>query len=493
MKSEILRMEHISKGSADIKILNDFKLNIYKGEILGLTGLSGTGKTTISNILSGLEKADEGKIYFNENMIQINERINQNNYGVFCIYHNMKLVPKLSVAENIFVIRKNSFTKIILNNKAIINQTILLLKEVDLTISPDTKSENLSIAEQHLVELAKAIVERANLIIIDDIIDSYTLREKKKFKEVIKKLKNKGMSFLIQSHKGEELFDIADRIVVLRDGRNIKTLYRGEYNKEKILSLLLGKDFIEQARNLNKKKEFQVLNVENLYSEKLLNNVSFKTYKGEILGILDMENKGNIEISDILMGKKKYSSGSIFLNGEKIQMNNIRQAIKNGIGFILKDSINNGIFLNMNISDNLVFLKYKNMSNRFLKLNKKVNKFLFREYKEELDINNEYKDINVKAIDIYTLQKIIFTKWIIKKPYLLIIINPYFMADIVTKEIVNSYLDKITINGTSVIIISSDLSEVSSICDRILVLSDGEKRGEYSSEDIPNLNITDLY
>ena len=492
MKSEILRMEHISRHNSSLGKLNNFKLNIYKGEILGLVGLSSTGKTLISRILSGLETIDEGTIYFDEQEVNITSRSISRKLGIFCVHHEMRLVPQLSVADNIFVIKDNSFKKIILNEKAIVNQAKELLEEIKLDISPNALAGSLTIAQQHLVELTKAIAARAKLIVIDDITDSYTLRELEKLKETINWLKKQGVSFLFQSHKAEELLEITDRLVILREGKNVKTMYKGEYNLQEIFGLLIGKELKEVYKRSKSATGVEVLRTEKLSSQYGIEDISFKIYKGEILGILDLENKSNIHLSEVLTGISPKSSGDIFFQGEKIEIKNFRSALKYGIGIIPQESIESSLFLNMNILDNMSFPILKKISNKFSLINNRMINFIKQEFTNQLDIDRN-KKMNIEALDVYTLQKVLLSKWILYNPKVLIYVNPCSKADIITRGIIFSLLDEASQKGISIIIISSNLAEVSSICDRVVVLSQGKLKAEYNQEKFDKINLYSLY
>ena len=493
MKSEILRMEHISKYNSLSGTLNDFKLNIYKGEVLGIVGLLGAGKTLISNILSGLETIDEGTIYFNEKQVNISSRSISRKLGIFCVHHEMSLVPQLSVADNIFVIKDNSFKKVILNEKAIVNQTKELLHGIGLDILPNAPAESLTIAQQHLVELTKAIAARAKLIVIDNITDSYTLRELEKLKGTINQLQKQGISFLFASRKPEEILEIADRLVILREGKNVKTMYKGEYNLQVILGLLIGKELKEVYKRSKTVTGVEILKTEKLCCAEDIKDLSFKIYRGEILGILDLENKSNIKLSEVLTGISPKSSGDIYVEGKKIEIKNLRWALKHGIAIIPQDSIESSIFLNMNILDNITFPILKKISSRFSLINSRMVKFLGKEFLNKLNIDRSNKKINVETLDVYTLQKILILKWILYNPKVLIYVNPCSKADIVTREIIFSLLDEASKKGISIIIISSDIGEVSSICDRVIVLSQGKLKAEYSGESFDKINLSSLY
>lgn len=493
MKSELLRMEHICKASLGIDVLDDFKLNVFKGEILILIGLSGSGKTMLANILAGRESMDSGSIYFAEQKVVIGSKSISKKLGIYCLHNKSSLVPQLSVAENIFVIKNNSLRKILLNKKAIDNQTKLLLSEIGLDISPDTPAGSLTLAQQHLVEYAKAMASGAKLIVVEDFTGSYTAREIEKLKQVTLHFKNAGISFLIETHRTVEIFEVADRISIMRDGKNVKTLYRDEFNKDYVFNLLVGREFTRRYERISKRTEKEILRVQELTSPELLNKISFNLYQGEILGILDMENKSNMKLADILTGFSQAFSGEIYLDGVRTEIKDLEQAIKYGIGLIPQDGINSQLLQNMSFPDNLSFLLLKKLKKWLLYINQNLVDCLGEEFRAELGIGENQDKIELENFDLYTRLKILFMKWILYKPKVLICIKPCSIADIVMKEIIYSMLDKATERGIAVILISSDLAEVSAICDRVIVLADEKVKVQFAKNDIPKLAIKDLY
>ncbi len=492
MKDEILRIEFINKSFKDTKILNDFKLNVFAGEILGLVGLSETGKTLISNILSGLEVIDSGTIYFEEKEVKISSKSTARKLGIFNIHNKLQLVPHLSVADNIFVVRDNSLKKMLLNKKAIYNQTKKILKVIKLDIPPETVIKDLTAAEQHLIELAKAIVEDAKLIVIDDIIESYTEKEINKLKEIMFAFKENGISFLFITNKTEVLQEFADRINVLRDGKSIKTLYKGDYKRELILNLMIGGKFIDRFERENVQIGDEVLKVRGL-STAFIRNISFRLFRREILGILDIEKKISGDFFKLFSGLIPDYSGSIYLEGEKIYLKNCHQIVNSGIGLIAQESIDKGLVLDMNLIDNLILPNMKKISNKFSCINNRVKDYIYDEFIKDSNLADPDEEANLGYFDIYTQQKTLYYKWLLFKPGVLICFNPTARADVVSKKIIFNFLERYVKNDISIIIISSDLNELSSICDRILVASKNRIKREFIKEEFDKINICDFY
>lgn len=492
MRTEILRMENIKKSRSGIKVLDYFSMNVYKGEVLGVLGLSGTGKTAISNILAGFENIEDGKIYFKEELVSHLNRNISNNIKIFTIHHTVRLVPQLSIAENIYVIKNNSYKKILVNQRAINHQTRLLLKEIGLDISPQTIASELTLAEQHLIELAKAIAFRAVLIILDDIAESYTIREMDKLKEAIEKIRNKGVAFIYESQKPDEVINIADRITILRDGRNTKTFHKDEYNKNIMINLMVGSEFKESFKRENTITEETILKMNKICTNKI-ENLSFDLRKGEILGILDLENKASIEVYNLLSGGVQPISGELYLSGEKLTINSISKAIKSGIGLMPENAVNNTLFQNMTYAENLSFMIMKKMSGPLMSLSKRIFSFIAREYRQLLDIDEDDEKEMLKSFNLYTRQKVMLTRWMLYNPKVLVCANPGAMLDIITKEISFSFINEFAKKGVGILLVTSDFQEATSICDRIIVISDKKIKGEYNRDTMIKLNMESLY
>ncbi len=483
MKAEVVRMEHITRSHSGVKVLDDFRLNVYKGEILGIIGLSGAGKTAVSNILAGLDTIDEGTIFFNEQPV-IGHNVNiGKRFKIFTIRNKGMLIPQLSIAENIFIIKKNSFKKLLINQKAINQQAKLILSEVGIDIPPQTRARELSHAQQHLVELAKAVAVGANLIVLDDITDSYTLRETSMLKETIGKLKSKGFTFLFESHRPDELIDFSDRITIMRDGRNVKTLYSGEYDKNNILSLMVGSEFKERFERADTLTEEVVLEVMNLCSDKI-HDISFKLHKGEILGILDLTNRANVEIYNLLSGAVQPAAGNILLDGSRIYIRNLSQAISRGIGLVPEGANNTALLQNMSYAENLVFLLLKKMSGHFMYINKRTTDFIAREYSRMLEIGEEYRNTPIHAFDASIKQKIMLHRWLLYHPKILVCANLGKRVDVLSRKISYEFINEAAKKGIGVLLATSDLTEAANVCDRVIIISEKVAKGEFTKDQV---------
>lgn len=491
MKNELLRMEHIFKSYHEVNVLDDFKINIFTGEIHVILGLTVSGKTALTDILSGESDIDSGRIYFEEQTVSISSKSIAKKLGIYCLHSYSKLISQLSVAENIFVIKDSRTPKLFLNKKAIKSQTKMLLNEAGIDIPPDTLISDLSLAQRYYIELIKAEAVGAKLIVIEDFTGTFTKREVHDLIKITKKMKDKGFSFLIQTTMTDnldELFEFSDRITVMRDGRNIKTLYKDEFDKDLILSLMIGHQMKSPLKRVSRAKSRVVLRAQGINWPELLNNVDFCLYEGEILGVLDIENKSNIKLAEIMTGMSYPYEGNFFINDSKVELKSREYAIRKGVGLISQDGYNSELLENMGVNENLIFLILKRVKKHLLFVSKRIVNFACRELIHELEIPlKEYKT-EVKYVDVYTRLKILYLRWILFKPKVLVCIKPCSSADMQMKNIIYKMLEKATDMGISVILISSDFSEVSAICDRIAILSDSKLKAVYNREEILNLN-----
>ncbi|HHX73541.1 MAG TPA: sugar ABC transporter ATP-binding protein [Firmicutes bacterium] len=492
MKTEVLRMEHIGKSLNRVKILDDFRLNVYQGEILGVIGLSGSGKTTIANILAGLEPVDSGRIFYREELVVEHGKSMGRQPGIYVIHNTIRLVPQVTVAENIFVIKNNSLKKVLIRQKAMNQQAKMLLAEVGLDIPPQTLAEELSPPEQHLVSLAKAMALGAKLIVLDEITEAYTYRELIRLKRAVRRLREKGVAFIYLSHNVSELLDFADRITVLRGGKNVSTLYRDEYEQSKILSLLVGSEFRERTKKDHATTGELLLQFRAVSTDRI-KSVSFTLQKGEVLGIFDIENKANMEIFHLFTGAKQPAEGEILLDGSRFAVKNVFQAVKAGVGIIPEQAADNGLFPKLDFADNFAFLIYKKISNPLLCLNHRSVNFLAREYGTKLGISRPERRLPVGVLDGLTRQKIMLYRWLLYKPKVLVFANPGAMLDVITKKMTYTFINEAAKQGIGIILVTSDLSEAAATCDRIMVLSGRESRGDYLWEEMQKIDVKSLY
>lgn len=492
MRDELLRLENIHKSVSDIKVLEGFRLNLFRGETLGLLGLRNTGKSLIANIIAGLENPDSGTMYFDEEKITHNSQRSSRQRGIFYIYNKLQVIPQLTVAENIFVIRESFLNGVIVNRKAILAETKAILEEVGLDVSPRANVGDLSRAQQHLVELAKALAENAKIIVIDDIVDFYTPMELEILQRVMGRLKKKGVSFLFNSYKPEELTGFADRVIILRNGKNVKTLYENEFDVELMYSLMVGYRFVEPFKVVNDNVGKDVVSLVGV-STKSLRDVSFAVRSGDILGIFDIENKRNVEIGNALVGLDPALSGRVYVEGQQVSIANLEVAVKHGIGVIPKDAIHVSLAPNMSFIDNLVLLIMKKVSNGAMVLNRRMMTFVKNQYMGELKIESKDADTPVGRFDIYTKYRILMQRWLLFRPKVLVVYNPTDNIDLISREIFVEYLDKFVQMGTAIVLISSNLAEVSFLCNRLIILKEQQVVGEFTQENMHNIDMDNFF
>jgi ABC-type sugar transport system ATPase subunit len=305
-------------------------------------------------------------------------------------------------------------------------------------------------------------------------------------------MKEKGVAFIYASHNVAELLDLADRITVLRGGKNISTLYRDEYEKNKILSILVGSEFRERAKKDHTKTGELLLQVRAVSTDRI-KNISFQLQKGEVLGIFDIENKANMEIFYLFTGEKQPAKGEIWLNGSRYDVKNVFQAVKAGVGIIPEQMADNRLFPKLDFADNFAFLIYKKISNPLMCISKRAVNFLAKEYGAKLGISQKEQHIPVGSLDDYTCQKIMLYRWLLYKPKLLVFDNPGAMLDVITKKMTYTFINEAAKQGIGIIVVTSDLSEATATCDRILVLSGQESKGDFLREEMQNIDLTSLY
>jgi ABC-type sugar transport system ATPase subunit len=477
MKNEVLRMDSVCVSAGKEKIYN-VNLNLFKGEILGLIGLNDSGKSTIIKVLAGIYSVDKGTIYLNGRETHLDCTNNSYKRGIFCIFQKPQLIPNLTIAENIFVVRNNTLRKIKINEQAINFQASELLKSIGCNFNPKISVGNLSKAEQHLILIAKALSFDASVIVIDDIVDSYTKQEIDIFKKVLLHLSKRGVSFIFANNQFVETMGICNRIMLVRAGTIVKTLYQGEYSKGKISTYLVGYAFSDSFEKSNVESHEEILKVKSLFTKGILNDINFCLNKGEVLGFLDLDGASIEELAQVLFNPKLKSFGSIKFKGKEIIFKNYRDALKHGIGLIPENGLINSAFYDMSIFENIIFMKLKKIS-RFFIINSKLVKFAVTEFADFLNIRDNLIKTKMKNLNKHDQQRVIMYRWLLMKPDILIMIKPSSGIDVVSKREIYSLIDNMRKSGVSVIILSTDASEVLSMSNRIIVMSNGRIKHEF--------------
>lgn len=470
-KEIILSMEKICKSFFGVTVLDGVDFELRKGEIRALMGENGAGKSTLMKILTGIYQMDSGCIKLYGNEIKNSNPLEARKNKICIVHQEISLAENLTIADNVFLgFEKKS--KGFLNKKEMLEKAQVVIDSLHLNISADTKVSKLSIAQQQLVEIAKALVFEADIVVLDEPTASISEDETRQLFEKINELKNKGISFIYISHRMEEIEEICDSVSVMRDGIMVLTKEIVDTSMEEIVTNMVGrpleKMFGDESRPSGGDTLLEVRNLNNKY----LTDVSFDLKKGEILGFSGLVGAGRTETANALFGIDKIESGSIILEGTEIKIKSVNDAMNSGIGMVPEDRKGTGLLLNRSIAYNLTLLVIKNFigMGRFNR-NKEVE--IVDQYSGKLSI--KMKDINQRCSELSggNQQKVVISKWLAFSPKILILDEPTRGIDIGAKAEIYQLINELAKEGYSIIMISSELPEIINMSSRIAVMHEG--------------------
>ena len=469
--SFILEMKGVSKRFGGTIALENVDLDVRYGEVHALVGENGAGKSTLMNILNGSLRQDSGDIFFKNNQINIKNPHIAQKLGISMVHQELKLIPELTVAENIFFGRQTKH--FFLNWKDLFSQADKVLAKLGAHIGSDKKVKSLSIAQRQQIEIAKALSQNCDLLIFDEPTASLTPKEVNILFKIIQTLTEHNISIIYISHRLEEIFKISDRITILRDGHKITTLNSSETNQDSVIKLILGsgKLVLRKKRKQISDTNEEVLRVDKLSIKNRLNNISFSLRRGEILGIAGLMGSGRTELLEALFGNLNISSGDIYIHEKKYVPATPEKAVRLGLALVPEDRKGRGIVSGMSVKDNITFAGLENFYKfGFLNIDKekKIAKNIVK--KLNIKINSIFQ--NISSLSGGNQQKVVFGKWLLIDSDILLLDEPTRGIDVGAKEEVFNIIEDLTSKGRSIIFISSELTEVIQISDRILVLYD---------------------
>ena len=491
----VLEMKSIVKEFPGVRALDSVNFEARAGEVLALVGENGAGKSTLMKVLSGVwpYPTYEGEITIKGKPKRFKSTKEAEASGIAIIYQELNLIPDLTVAENIFLDRQFTRAAGIINWSRVNAETQKILDELNIKdFKPTDKIRELTVGKQQMVEIAKALSINAEILVFDEPTSALTDKEVDALFEIIKKLKKQGVCMSYISHKMDELEQIADRIVVLRDGKTIGDVtLLSEITLDQIISRMVGRDIKDMFPKKTFTRGEKVLEVKNvevdhpvLAGEKKVKNASFSVYKGEILGISGLMGSGRTELVSAIFGAlPKESRGEIFLEGEKVKITSPMDAIKKGIGLVTEDRKAFGLVLAHTVLNNMTISSLETVSNRWGVINKAKERKLAREYVDRLSIKTPGLDVAIDTLSGGNQQKVIIAKWLNTKPKVLILDEPTRGIDVGAKVEIYNLLNRLVEEGVAVIIISSELPEVMGMSDRILVMFEGEITAEFNREE----------
>lgn len=490
----LLEMKGIHKMFPGVYALKDVNLELRAGEVHALLGENGAGKSTLINVLGGIYKADEGEIFINGKKTEINNVFDAQNNGISIIHQELVLVPDMTVAENIFLGREKG-KKCFVDKKTMESETAKLIETYQLGFTPTTKIADLTIAQQQMVEIIKAISFNAKIVVMDEPTSSISDKEVEFLFDIIRTLTKKGVGIIYISHKMSELWDICDRVTVLRDGQYITTNVVKEISKDDLIQQMVGRnidqyyvrDFVETGDT--------VLKVEHLSDGDMVKDVSFELKKGEILGFAGLIGAGRSETMEALFGLSKKYTGKVTLFNEEVHFKSAIEACKKGLALVPEDRKLDGLYLVQSVRYNSTI----EVLDSFIK-------GIYSNQNAEIEIAQKYmKLMKTKAPSIEhkisTLsggnqQKVLIARWLATNPKVLILDEPTRGVDVGAKAEIYSIMNYLVKQGLSIIMISSELPEIINMSDRVYVMSEGRVTGclnhdEVSQEKIMSLAATE--
>ena len=472
VQQPILEIRNISKTYSGVRVLNSVDFSLLPGEVHALVGENGAGKSTMIKIIAGVETPDDGgQIYFDGQLIPHMTAHLSLKLGISVIYQDVSLFDNLSVAENIC---KGAIYDRITNWRKIYQKAREALEAMQVSLDLSEKLGRLSVGQKQLVAIARAVTFQAKVIVMDEPTAALSKSEVEMLYKIIAGLKEKGVSIIYISHKLEEIFKLADRITVLRDGNKVSTDEVGAFGQDKLIHQMVGRDlrFIPM-RNEQGRCADVLFEVKNFTKEPYFRNISFSVCRHEIVGLTGLVGAGRSEWAQAVFGLMKPQSGELYVAGKRIKISSTNDAIKKGICYLPEDKRTQGLFQGKPVSQNITSAMLPNvLRHGFLSRKKEIK--VAEKYIKKVSIRPHLPEINVESLSGGNQQKVLFSRWLEANPSVLIVDEPTSGVDVGAKLEIHRLLRELASAGICVILISSDLSEVLAVSDRILVMRDGE-------------------
>ena len=492
MDVPILQMRNITKNFPGITALKSVDFDLVMGEVHALVGENGAGKSTLIKILSGALPKTSGTIFLNEKQTDIANPLQAQTLGIAVIYQELMLAPTLSAAENILLGRFPRRLRVFIDRKKIFSTARQLTTMLGLQIDLSLPLQLLTIAQQQMIEVAKALSLNARIIVMDEPSAVLTPHELEKLFEVIFQLKKEGVSFIYISHRLEEIFRIADRVTVLKDGEVQGTRMISDVTRPQMINMMVGRELkkidVKREENLDRKV---ILEVKNLQSEHLSEPVNLKLYQREILGIAGLVGAGRSELVRAIFGADKKLSGQIFIDSEAVTINSPVDAVQRGLGLVPEDRKNQGLLSDMSVTENITITNLKKITKLgFIKKRKETD--AASSLVERLKIRLSFIRQDIKSLSGGNQQKVILARWLDSNAKIIIFDEPTRGIDVAAKAQIYQLMKELLQQGASIIMISSELPEILEMSDRVIVMHEGRITGELNREEATEQKIIAL-
>ncbi|MBL8164492.1 MAG: sugar ABC transporter ATP-binding protein [Anaerolineae bacterium] len=501
MTQPLLKMTAITKHFPGVLAVDHVNLEVLPGEIHGLLGENGAGKSTLLKILSGAHHPDSGSIELNGQPITLENPHQAQRQGIVTIYQEFNLVPQLTIAENVFIGREPG-RGVLLNWRTMADQTRAVIEPLGIHIDPLTRVRDLSVAEQQMVEIARALSMQSRIIIMDEPTSALSEHEVVRLIEIMQNLKAKGLSIIFVTHRLDEVMRSCDRVTVLRDGRNAGEADVKNITVPDIIRMMVGRtvDDLYAGKHalptanpvaLRVSKLRRKVNIQDPHAI-VLHDISFEVRQGEILGIAGLVGAGRTEIARAIFGADPLESGEVYIGSELVNIKTPQDAIRQGIGLVPEDRKQQALFLALAVRENTTIAALNRVLNRLGFVNARSEADLMDQYQRTLNIRMTSGEVRVRNLSGGNQQKVVIARWMALQPKVLIVDEPTRGIDVAAKAEVHSLLHQMAAQGIAVIMISSELPEILGMSDRIITICEGRLTGEVLRADATQEKLMEL-
>lgn len=485
---EIVKIENLRKEFPGVVALDDVNISIRKGEVHALVGENGAGKSTLIKVLAGVYQPNKGNIYIDYNKVSFNHPLEALKAGISVTFQDLSLFSNLSVAENIATSKKIEAGENLINWTEFEEIAKDAINTLGVDINVNQRLGYLTIGNRQMVAIARAVVNDAKLLILDEPTASLAREEISALFKIIEKLKEQGISILFVSHKLDEIFEVSDRISVLRDGKYVGTYVKNDITEEELISHMVGRK-VKYKKYPKRKSNKKMLEVKNISKKNNFKDISFDVNKGEILGITGLVGAGRTEVVQAIFGINPPDEGEVYLNNKKLDLSSTTKAMEAGIAYVPENRHEQGLVLGKSLSDNITVTVIENLKNKFGLIDKNKKKSIVNKWIKQLDITPSYPNMSIDQFSGGNQQKAVIAKWLAFSPKLLIVDEPTQGIDIGAKSEIHKLLRDLANDGMGIIVVSSELPEILSIADRTIVMRRGRISHKFEGDNMTQEEI----
>ncbi len=480
MSEPLLKLQGISKRFPGVLALSGVRFDLHRGEVHALMGENGAGKSTLVKILCGVQPPDSGEIELAGLPVTITSPVHARSLGISPVHQELQLEPYLSVAENIFLGRQPTNRLGLIDRKRLLSEAGAVLRDLGVTLHPQTLVGSLSIADRQVVAIARAVSMQARIMIFDEPTSSLTHRESELLLSMIRRLRDQGIGIVYVSHRMEEIFDLCDRVTVFRDGKYVATRDVADTSMTELVQMIVGRELEAPKTKTDIAVRGVVLEVRNLSKRGMLHDISLSLHRGEIVGLSGLVGAGRTELARILFCDFLADAGEVLIEGHPFHGRNPRDAIAAGIGLVPEDRKEQGLVTSLSVMFNITMPRLASLT-RFGVLDGGKERRLACDYVDRLTIRTPTIEQKVMYLSGGNQQRVVIAKWLATEPKVLIVDEPTRGVDVGAKAEIHNLLRELAADGMAILMISSEISEILAVSDRVLVMHQGRLAGELSA------------